>query len=164
MVWVATFWQRALALGIDLLLVLGLLAGMAGLTAVVLDLDGPTMLQTLAGGFGHLVVFVALFVLLLLIYLSVFARTGGQTLGKMLLGIRVVRLDGHSLSSLQAVRRALGMLLAGLPGMSGLLWVAFDLNRRGWHDRVAGTMVIRLRPPRSIVSQVSPAAPASQEG
>jgi uncharacterized RDD family membrane protein YckC len=60
----------------------------------------------------------------------------------------VVGLTGHSLSVGQALRRGLGMLIGGLAGLAGFLWAGFDLRRRAWHDWIAATLVIRLRPPR----------------
>jgi uncharacterized RDD family membrane protein YckC len=86
------------------------------------------------------------FVLLLLTYHTIFTIFGGQTVGKMLLDLRVVGLDGHSVSTVGALRRALGMLLAGFPGLAGFLWTAFDLNRRGWHDYIGGTLVVHVHP------------------
>lgn len=152
LIWTASFWLRAVALLVDLVFVSGLLSVMAFFAALVLGLDGDGVVQAMAGGLTNLLVITGLFFAVLLIYLTIFARFGGQTLGKMLFGLRVVRLDGRSLASLQALQRAIGMLLAGLPGFGGFIWAAFDLNRRGWHDRVGGTLVIQLRPPRSAMA------------
>lgn len=74
------------------------------------------------------------------------ASRRGQTLGKRLLGIRVVRLDGGRLSLLASLERFVGYL--HIPGTLGIslfdLW--HDPNRRMPHDRVAHTVVIRVRP------------------
>ncbi len=148
--WAAGFWARVLALTIDGLLLLGLMAAAVALGALLLDLDGQALLTTLAGSLGSLVTVGLTFIGLLLVYTTGFARFGGQTVGKMVLGLRVVRRDGHSLTTWNALCRALGMLLAGLPGLAGFLWAAFDLQRRGWHDRLAGTLVVRIRPPRAL--------------
>jgi uncharacterized RDD family membrane protein YckC len=170
--WAAGFWARTLALAIDGLLLLGLMAAAVALGALLLDLDGQALATALAGGLGSLVAVGLTFIGLLLVYTTGFARFGGQTVGKMVLGLRVVRRDGHSLTSWNALRRALGMLLSGLPGLAGFLWAGFDLQRRGWHDRLAGTLVVRLRPPRAVrraaagaaaepVEPVAPVAPAA---
>jgi uncharacterized RDD family membrane protein YckC len=70
----------------------------------------------------------------------------GQTLGKRLVGIRVARLDGDRLSLLASLERFVGYL--HIPGTLGIslfdLW--HDANRRMPHDRVAHTVVIRVRP------------------
>jgi len=89
----------------------------------------------------------------------------GQTLGKRLLGIRVVRLDGHRLSLVESLERFVGYL--HIPGSLGIsildLWR--DPNRRMAHDRVAHTVVIRqsrrarLTPAIDVPLAASPAAP-----
>jgi hypothetical protein len=72
----------------------------------------------------------------------------GQTLGKRLLGIRVVRLDGHRISLVESLERFVGYLhIPGTLGISILgLWR--DPNRRMAHDRVAHTVVVRVPPRR----------------
>ncbi|MBN2497372.1 MAG: RDD family protein [Deltaproteobacteria bacterium] len=148
LVWTAMFWMRAAAMLIDVLLVIGLLAIMLLLSALILDRSSAELLAALGASLAHMSILLVVFGLLLLVYLTVFVRYGGQTVGKMVLGLRVVRYDGHSVGSAHAVLRALGMVLAALPGLAGFVWAAFDLNRRGWHDKIAGTLVVRLKPPR----------------
>jgi len=166
--WAASFWSRTLAFGLDVGLVCALVFGMLAIGALALGLTSQDILEAVAGGFTNLFGLVALLLGLLLIYLNVFARFGGQTLGKMLLGLRVVRLDGHSLGTWDAARRALGMILAGLPGLAGFVWAGFDLDHRGWHDRVAGTLVVRINPPRAALESSgpmpNPAATAATKG
>jgi len=69
----------------------------------------------------------------------------GATLGKRLVGVRVVRLDGHRLTLPESFERFVGYL--HIPGSLGLnlvdLW--HDPNRRLPHDRVAHTAVLRVR-------------------
>lgn len=81
------------------------------------------------------------------------ATRRGQTLGKRLFGIRVVRLDGHRLSLVESLERFVGYL--HIPGSLGLsildLWR--DPNRRMAHDRVAHTVVIRVARRRRTDSQ-----------
>jgi uncharacterized RDD family membrane protein YckC len=79
---------------------------------------------------------------LILGYLTAFTCCGGQTLGKMAAGLRVVA-DGGAVPPGTAVLRALvtiaGVSLAGL----GVLPALFDGERRALHDRIAGTRVVR---------------------
>jgi uncharacterized RDD family membrane protein YckC len=74
--------------------------------------------------------------------------TRGATLGKRMMGIRVVRLDGHRLTLMESLERFVGYL--HIPGSLGLslldLWR--DPNRRMPHDRVVHTAVIRVVKPR----------------
>lgn len=66
----------------------------------------------------------------------------GQTIGMQLLHMKVVRTDGSLLSLSGAFIRFIGIIIAALPLDIGLLWVAFDPQKQGWHDKLAGTYVI----------------------
>lgn len=66
----------------------------------------------------------------------------GKTVGKALMGLRVLGQDGRRLSLRQAVVRALGYYLSGLPLFIGFLWVLADDRRQAWHDKLAGTFVV----------------------
>ena len=68
--------------------------------------------------------------------------TTGQTIGMRLLGIRVVdAATGRRISVGQAALRFAGTLLSAAVCYLGLIWVAFDANKRGWHDIIAKTAV-----------------------
>ncbi len=58
------------------------------------------------------------------------------------LSIRIVRGDSHEIGLRCAVRRLIGVALALIPAGLGILAIARDSERRGWHDRFAGTEVI----------------------
>lgn len=53
---------------------------------------------------------------------------------------------GGKPSTGQFVIRYLGYLVALLPLGLGFLWVAFDKRKQGWHDKMAGTLVVRRQP------------------
>ena len=66
------------------------------------------------------------------------------TPGKMLFGVQVV--DAETLSALtvkQSIIRYVGYLPAALVIFIGLLWIAFDRRKQGWHDKLAGSVAIR---------------------
>jgi uncharacterized RDD family membrane protein YckC len=68
------------------------------------------------------------------------------TPGKRAIGAQIV--DARTLaapSSRQLVIRYLGYLVSTLPLCLGFAWVAFDPRKQGWHDKLAGTVVIRRR-------------------
>jgi uncharacterized RDD family membrane protein YckC len=71
------------------------------------------------------------------------AQGGGQTLGMRVLNLKVVRTDGSSLTLLQAFIRYIGLFVSILCFGIGVIWAAFDANKQGWHDKIAGTYVIR---------------------
>ena len=66
----------------------------------------------------------------------------GQTIGKSMLGIKIVGADGSGISLGKALLRYIGYLISGLVLSLGFLWLAFDRKRQGWHDKIAGTYVI----------------------
>ena len=76
-------------------------------------------------------------------YLVAFTA-GGQTLGKMAMGIKVVSEDIEMPLDLGcALKRTVMWLVLALPAGLGLLSAMFDRNHRGLHDRFAGTRVVR---------------------
>lgn len=66
----------------------------------------------------------------------------GQTLGQMAAHIKVVRQDGKPMDLGTAVLRFIGYVVCVLTLGIGFLMIAFDEQKRGLHDRLAGTYVI----------------------
>jgi uncharacterized RDD family membrane protein YckC len=134
----AGFWRRAGAVVIDLVLLASLIlllrlilygAGEPGGEAAVQRAQVWTELAL-----GHVLPFV----------LAVFfwVRFLG-TPGKLLLGCQV--LDARTQQRIgvgQATLRYLGYLLSALPLMLGFLWIAWDPRKQGFHDKLAGTVVV----------------------
>jgi uncharacterized RDD family membrane protein YckC len=76
-------------------------------------------------------------------YLLAFTA-GGQTLGKMAAGVRIVPADSSaSLDMHCAVKRTIAWLVLAIPAGLGLLSACFSRDHRGLHDRFAGTRVVR---------------------
>lgn len=68
------------------------------------------------------------------------------TPGKIAISARIVDArTGGKPSTRQLVVRYLGYYVSTLPLMLGILWVAFDPRKQGWHDKLAGTVVVRPR-------------------
>jgi len=66
------------------------------------------------------------------------------TPGKMAVSARVVDArTGNSLTVGQSIGRYLAYFVAMLPLFLGIIWVAFDPRKQGWHDKLAGTVVVR---------------------
>ena len=66
----------------------------------------------------------------------------GQTLGKRVLGLRLVSRDGGRVPLARAIARCGGYVLSALPLYLGFVWVLFDPDRCAWHDRLTGTRVV----------------------
>jgi uncharacterized RDD family membrane protein YckC len=80
-------------------------------------------------------------ILLVFVYFIFFWTLIGQTPGKMMLGLRVVSVDGGSVTLWQAIRRLIGYLVSYVLYL-GYLWILIDNRRQGWHDKIANTYVI----------------------
>ncbi len=71
--------------------------------------------------------------------------TGGQTVGKRLLGARVIDEGGAPVGYLRALGRCVATVVAAMPFGIGLVVAGFRRDRRGLHDFLAGTRVVRVR-------------------
>ncbi len=78
-------------------------------------------------------------------YLIVFIAAAGQTIGKMVTGVRVVGDDGQRVDVAGAVLRTAGCVVSILTLGLGYLPAFFSGDRRAVQDRIAGTRVIRAR-------------------
>jgi len=123
---------------IDLVLLAGVDAAvlfltlrMAGLQATVADLRVIPVVP-----------FVGFLALLAFAYVAAFTVAGGQTIGKMLLKLRVIGDDGRPIDAAGGVLRAVGCML--VPATLGLSYVPalFSSDHRAVHDRLAGTRVV----------------------
>lgn len=63
------------------------------------------------------------------------------------LDLKVIRTDGSALTLTQALIRYVGLFVSFLVLAIGVIWVAFDANKQGWHDKIAGTYVVRANSP-----------------
>ncbi len=84
------------------------------------------------------------------VYLIGFWSSAGQTPGKAALGIKIVRLDGTAVGFGDAVLRFIGYLISSVIFLIGFLMIGWHEKKRGLHDLLATTMVIRVP---SIISE-----------
>ncbi len=85
------------------------------------------------------------------VYLIALWGLKGTTIGGIICGLKVVRLDDRPLDWTTAVVRGLAGFLSVLPAGLGFLWVAFDEEKQSWHDKVAGTVVVHAPKGMSLV-------------
>lgn len=114
----AGFWIRMGALALDVLLI-----------AILVNLLEPS---------EHF------FALVLASYGALMWKLRGTTIGGIICNLRVVRTDGRDIEWETAIVRALGCFLSAIPLGLGFFWMAFDSNRQTWHDKIAGTVVVRV--------------------
>lgn len=115
----AGFWPRAGALILDLIIVGGALGLVGALPA---------------------------FPIALLVYSVGFLVWRGATIGCILIGTRCIRTNGAPLTWSCALVRTLASILSLIPFGLGFLWAAWDPHKQTWHDRIAGTLVVKIPP------------------
>jgi uncharacterized RDD family membrane protein YckC len=145
----AGFWRRAFAFGIDkaILQVFCIVLFAAALMVRgedhsfwnASDMDLPGAMVNVA----MVVAYYMMSVILDMVYFTWFHGVAGRTPGKMMFGVRVVQATGDSLSFGLAFLRWVGYIISKLPLYLGFLWIGFDRRKQGWHDKIAGTVVIR---------------------
>ena len=121
----ASLWERLAAGFLDVVLV-SILAGVAH-KSLLGFLDGPP-----------------LWLLVSLAYFAGMWTWKGTTVGGIVLCLKVARLDGRPLTFVVALVRALAAAFSVIVLFLGFLWIAWDADKQGWHDRIAGTVVLRL--------------------
>jgi len=128
---------RAAAVTLDLLILAAIDAAVVYFTMQICGVtieefaiipQGPLVAFLVVQNVGYLVAFTA----------------GGQTLGKMAAGIKVVAAESNqSIDMGQALKRTVAWLLLAIPAGLGFLTALASRDRRGLHDRFAGTRVVR---------------------
>lgn len=76
-------------------------------------------------------------------YCIVLWATKATTIGGIVCSLKVVRLDDRPLDWPTALVRGLGGFVSLIPAGLGFIWVAFDDQQQSWHDKIAGTTIIR---------------------
>jgi uncharacterized RDD family membrane protein YckC len=89
-----------------------------------------------------------LFTLVAIAYFSALWAWKGTTVGGIVLNLQVVRLDGRPLNFLMAFVRSLAALFSAMVLFLGFFWIGWDHDKQGWHDKIAGTVVVRM--PKSV--------------
>lgn len=84
-----------------------------------------------------------LWLFLLATYGAVMWKLKGTTVGGIICNLRIVRADGREVDWATSIVRALGCFLSLFAVGLGFIWIAVDRERQGWHDKIAGTLVVR---------------------
>lgn len=87
--------------------------------------------------------FAVVWLLFAFVYGVFFVGTCGQTLGKMVMRVRVIGADRFQVGYAKATVRALWYTLAALPAFLGFLFALRDPEHRALHDRLSGTKVVK---------------------
>ncbi len=126
---------RALAFALDVLIVNLAFSGLAAVGALIASAFAADGVSGVALALGSVAWFA-----LEAIYFVAFWSLAGQTPGMRFFGIRL-GVEGRGLPPRRAMRRLVGLVLAGLAFGLGFVGILFDARRRGWQDRLAGVDV-----------------------
>jgi len=139
------FWIRFMAFATDHIILLFLTAIfiVLGFVSLAMGTSGGREIPLLRQLRIVLPLILPLVLVLNLAYFTFFHGTWGQTIGKMIFGLRVVRSDGQPLTYCRALARVLGYFLSSIPFFLGFLWIGFTSSKRSWHDFLADTIVTR---------------------
>ena len=80
----------------------------------------------------------------LALYGAVMWKHKGTTIGGIVCGLKVVRVDNREIDWATAIVRALGCFLSLAVAGLGFIWVAIDDEKQSWHDKIAGTTVVHV--------------------
>lgn len=114
------------------------------MAAAFLDVVLVSILGALVGG-------PPLGLLVALAYFTGMWAWKGTTIGGIVLKLKVVRLDGRPVTFSVALVRGLSAAFSVVVLFLGFLWIAWDRDKQGWHDKIAGTTVVRLPHTQSLV-------------
>jgi uncharacterized RDD family membrane protein YckC len=85
-----------------------------------------------------------LLVLVLAAYGAIMWKLKGTTMGGIVCNLHVVRLDSRPLDWPTVCTRALGCILSICALGLGFFWIGVDPGKQAWHDKLAGTIVVRV--------------------
>jgi uncharacterized RDD family membrane protein YckC len=75
----------------------------------------------------------------------------GTTIGGIVMGVKVVRLDGRPLDYPVALIRALASVLSAFVLGLGFFWAGFTREKQSWHDKIAGTVIVKAPKGMSLI-------------
>jgi len=78
-----------------------------------------------------------------IVYIVGFWTWRGQTPGKMVMGVKIIKTDGSPIGIGRAILRYIGYLVSAIIIFIGYLMIAWDGRKQGLHDKIAGTYVVK---------------------
>jgi len=144
------FWRRFVAFSTDKLILatIGFMMFLLGSVAFGLGISPSDLAEDpeslFALGLQVMAIYQAITIFLDMVYFTYFHGTTGQTPGKRLMGLRVVGDTGEPITLGTAFLRWVGYIVSFVPKFMRFLWAGADRRKQGWHDKIAGTVVIDL--------------------
>lgn len=143
------FWRRASAFLIDQVILYGIyfvffLLGLLSYASGHMthsDLFSPGASPFMSSWF--MATYWGAVVMVTALYFTCFVAVAGQTPGKMILGLKVLPAENGIMTFGTAFLRWVGYIVSSFFFYLGFIWIAFDSRKQGWHDKIAGTVVVR---------------------
>lgn len=132
------FWARTGAAVIDSILVMIITLPLVHAVYGAAYWENTSLI---AGPADFLIQWVLPTVLVLVLWMRLSATPGKLAIGAVIVDART----GDKPSSRQFIIRYLGYFVSCFPLLLGLIWVAIDPRKQGWHDKMAGTVVVRRK-------------------
>ena len=145
------FWRRIIAFFIDKIIlfiisVFILFVGMLALGLGFLSHYDELFPERIAEAtLTFVILYVCIIAFISMLYFTYFHGTTGQTFGKMIFGLRVMQATGEKMTLGVGFLRWVGYIISGIVFYLGFIWIAFDGKKQGWHDKIAGTVVVRVK-------------------
>ena len=152
---IASVWKRVIAFAVDILIIIFLILLLIPLVNWVLQIPieysltlergtSVKMTEYVEENFYKLVVIYSLAKLSIIVPYFVFSESSRwqSTIGKKLLGIKVIDFEGKRISFGKAFLRLLGKWISGQTLLIGYLMAFFTKNKQALHDLLAGTFVL----------------------
>ncbi len=137
----SSFAYRLLAFIIDMIVLLIVVKIIFG----VFGLRGSPLIREFVPSFSSPSAIVAMATIWL--YNVLMIKFYGATIGKMAIGLKVVSALDVNVKELDwqtvVLREIVGKLISALTGGLGFLWVSWDSKKQGFHDKIAGTVVVK---------------------
>ncbi|MBU2476681.1 RDD family protein [Candidatus Micrarchaeota archaeon] len=144
----AGFIQRFSATLLDIVLLIALML-LSGIVSTIFFIllgvpgDAPELNYIIGFITGHLT-FIVYFFLFSPLYWIYFTATKGQTIGKQLKKVKIYTIEGNTpVGWKKAILRYIGYWISLFSLLLGFLWIAFDKNKQGWHDKFADTFAVK---------------------
>ena len=158
----AGFVSRAIAFVIDAVVISLASSGALFAVGAVFDLFSPDTPRTQADDLLGAFTFGLVLGGIALVYFTCSFWLFGRTVGKLALGLRVVRADGERPRFIRSLLRTLGYVLSTFFFFAGYLAVAVSRQRRAWHDHLGRTWVVYdwdARPKLAATDDIEPLPP-----
>ena len=84
------------------------------------------------------------FPILLVVYHVAMWTWKGTTIGGVVFGLKIVRLDGRPIDFAVALVRSLFSIISFVFLMFGFFWAGWDKEKQSWHDKIAGTVIVKV--------------------